>query len=592
MLKSLSMRSNNYYGLVVIGLLALMYAVCSSAMPVPDKSIEGKPQRASPDNSLSFVHAQGRRLVRQGVPLTLRAICFSNYYNYDSREFDLLNSNHHSEKDFERVKTLGFNSIRFAFNGNWYRDNPQHFWAWLDRNVALARKYDLMLVLDLHSPIGGFWLDPTSPKLDFGLWDDPALQQENVDLWQAIAKRYRDEPHIAAYDVLNEPVTNDSTGDKWRLLAERLVAAIREVDDNHLIIIERLYGVNGKYGTKNIPSQFLVKDNNVMYDFHFYEPLEYTHQFASWVARPLTDGGHYPDSAAIVPTGRQRLVSNQRILSETLVPGDSSWRLYQSKPVTVTDPQVVAALPIMVARGNIRGNIQFDNLKVVEYAADGRYLGEVFHEPLNQETIWQWWDWERPVADQPGKHGLSRVENDGSNDDHSLAIALTGDRGIVGWSSEKRWFRVKTGHSYQVIGYMKGQAVEYDTTDAKTRAGFELDFYAPPLDTETKPFLQRDREYLEQKLIEWLKFGVEHNVPMSVMEFGLVRACFEMRGKGGSRWINDMLSLFRKYQLSFAYWNYHGNHMGLYLTDQKTPPGSPNEVLMETLLQELSAWRQ
>ncbi|MEW8318646.1 MAG: hypothetical protein AB2660_13255 [Candidatus Thiodiazotropha sp.] len=65
-----------------------------------------------------------------------------------------------------------------------------------------------------------------------------------------------------------------------------------------------------------------------------------------------------------------------------------------------------------------------------------------------------------------------------------------------------------------------------------------------------------------------------------------------MRGKGGSRWINDMLSLFRKYQLSFAYWNYHGNHMGLYLTDQKTPPGSPNEVLMETLLQELSAWRQ
>ena len=33
--------------------------------------------------------------------------------------------------DFARVRELGFNSIRFAFNGNWHRDDPRAFWRWL-----------------------------------------------------------------------------------------------------------------------------------------------------------------------------------------------------------------------------------------------------------------------------------------------------------------------------------------------------------------------------------------------------------------------------------------------------------------------------
>ena len=92
---------------------------------------------------------------------------FSNHYHRDQDGAELLSSQHHSETDFERAKAIGFNSIRFAFDGDWYVDSPDVFFEWLDQNVAWARQHDLRLILDLHTPIGGFWLDPTSDDGQF-----------------------------------------------------------------------------------------------------------------------------------------------------------------------------------------------------------------------------------------------------------------------------------------------------------------------------------------------------------------------------------------------------------------------------------------
>ena len=156
----------------------------------------------------------------------------------------------------------------------------------MDQNVAWARQHDMRLILDLHTPIGGFWLDPTSDEVSFDIWSDPQLQQQNADLWREIAARYKDEPAIAAYDLLNEPVTTDATGNSGKQLARQLVAAVRSEDRNHLLVVSGLYGVNGRYGTAGIDQHFLVDDNNVVYDFHFYEPIKYTHQYASWIEGP------------------------------------------------------------------------------------------------------------------------------------------------------------------------------------------------------------------------------------------------------------------------------------------------------------------
>ena len=114
--------------------------------------------------------------------------------------------------------------------------------------MAWARQHGLRLVLDLHTPIGGFWLDPTSDQVSFDIWSDPALQQQNPDLWRVIAARYAADPTIAAYDLLNEPVTVDADRQQWKELsppARRRGA----VEANHLLVVGGIYGVDGRYGS-------------------------------------------------------------------------------------------------------------------------------------------------------------------------------------------------------------------------------------------------------------------------------------------------------------------------------------------------------
>ena len=87
-------------------------------------------------------------------------------------------------------------------------------------------------------------------------------------------------------------------------------------------------------------------------------------------------------------------------------------------------------------------------------------------------------------------------------------------------------------------------------------------------------------------MAQHLRFGADHDVPMSVMEFGAVRQVFEMEGKGGERWVGDMLDLLAENDLSFAYWEYHDSAMGIYL-NKNGAPSQPNAALLEVLRREL-----
>ena len=252
--------------LLVIPLLVIAGCTLGGNRDRDDGSANGKAPAG-------FVEAAGRGLVIDGEPARLKAVNFSNSYHQKLDGSELMNSLHHSEADFARAKEMGFNSIRFAFDGDWYVDSPKVFWQWLDQNVAWARQHDMRLILDLHIPIGGFWLDPTSDAVSFEIWSNPALRQQNADLWRVIAARYKDEPAIAAYDLLNEPVTTDATGEQWQQLARQLVDAIRTVDKNHLLVVGGLYGTMGRYGTDGIDPHFLVEDDNILYDFHFFRLL-------------------------------------------------------------------------------------------------------------------------------------------------------------------------------------------------------------------------------------------------------------------------------------------------------------------------------
>jgi endoglucanase len=188
-----------------------------------------------------FVHAAGKVLVDdQGRKLVPRGLAITNeVWTRRTVPAELP-----AEEDYRRSAELGANAIRFYLSYRWFEDDAKPYtydergFAWLSRNLAWAKAHGIRLLLNLHVPQGGF----QSAGEGRALWNDPENQRRFVALWREIARRYRDEPAVLGYDLLNEPVVKRSIV-QWEELARSTVAAIRAEDPRHLIAIERVNGV-------------------------------------------------------------------------------------------------------------------------------------------------------------------------------------------------------------------------------------------------------------------------------------------------------------------------------------------------------------
>jgi aryl-phospho-beta-D-glucosidase BglC (GH1 family) len=66
----------------------------------------------------------------------------------------------------------------------------------------------MYLILDLHAAPGGQGNDLNIADRDStkpSLWQSEANRTKTIELWRTLAERYKDEPNIGAYDILNEP---------------------------------------------------------------------------------------------------------------------------------------------------------------------------------------------------------------------------------------------------------------------------------------------------------------------------------------------------------------------------------------------------
>ncbi len=167
--------------------------------------------------------------------------------------YEAWRANHTNEDDIEAMHQAGFNSVRLPMHYNLYtlpiEAEPvagQHTWletgfTLTDSLIAWCKARDMYVVLDLHAAPGGQGndegisdRDPDKPNL----WESQANQDKTVALWARLAERYKDEPTVGAYDLINEVNYNLPSGTALRNLYGRITDAIRAVDQNHLIFIE------------------------------------------------------------------------------------------------------------------------------------------------------------------------------------------------------------------------------------------------------------------------------------------------------------------------------------------------------------------
>lgn len=133
--------------------------------------------------------------------------------------------------------------------------------------IDLGLKYNMAVVFapGIMDPEGKISLDDFFGNAEF--------RKAYISFWKDVAKRYADNPGVVVYDLMNEP-HGEVAKTEWSGYAKELTAAIREVDKTHTIMVEPQ-----EWGwAHGFPLLEPTGDANTVYSFHFYGPMDFTHQ--------------------------------------------------------------------------------------------------------------------------------------------------------------------------------------------------------------------------------------------------------------------------------------------------------------------------
>jgi len=207
--------------------------------------------------------------------------------------------------DIALIKSMGFDHVRLSVNPQPIMDAGRRgataeYFGYLDTAMKMILDAGLAVELDMH------------PDSDFKarLQEDDFVERF-ADFWRTVARHYSswDQDRVF-FEILNEPEMRDPY--RWYGVEAKLATAIRQGAPGHTIIAA------GARWDDDDDMVFLepLRDPNVIYVFHFYEPHIFTHQGATWGAFywHWVKGLHYPSSpenaaqvAAAVPEAPERL---------------------------------------------------------------------------------------------------------------------------------------------------------------------------------------------------------------------------------------------------------------------------------------------
>lgn len=144
----------------------------------------------------------------------------------------------------------------------------------LDAALPLLQARNLKAVFILYAPPGGF--QTRSGPSHYAMFSDPALQTDFINMWKTIINRYKGNPTIAGFDIVNEPALNKNIpangAMNWNDLLLATIKEIRALDSNSTLYVKPLYGDPNKLS--NLP---VLSDSKVVYVYNSYFFNSYQH---------------------------------------------------------------------------------------------------------------------------------------------------------------------------------------------------------------------------------------------------------------------------------------------------------------------------
>jgi len=199
------------------------------------------------------------------------------------------------QTDVARIRELGANCVRIPFNYRLLEEsqpNGKSGLNYLETVVGWFAAEQLYVILDMHAVPGSQnkdWHSDSDGIAHF--YENKMYPDYFVDLWKELSGTFKDNPWVAGYDIMNEPVTANTDLVKDAYL--RVISAIRENKDNHIIFLE------GNNWAREVEFLRDCIQANVAYSIHFYEPTKFSFQEDRNSTYPGTIDGKQWDRQAI-----------------------------------------------------------------------------------------------------------------------------------------------------------------------------------------------------------------------------------------------------------------------------------------------------
>jgi GH18 family chitinase/aryl-phospho-beta-D-glucosidase BglC (GH1 family) len=376
-------------------------------------------------NGPGFLHASGKNIVNTSGNFIIKAINIGNYMVQEGYMLNLNGSEHIFKQkiadivgtanrdqfytsyyqnyivkaDIDSIAKWGFNSIRLPMHYDLFTPLgqpgvylPEGFMI-VDSILSWCKANNLYLILDLHAAPGGensgdiSDYDSTQPSL----WQSQANMDQTVQLWATLAARYANEEHIGGYDLLNETDWTLPNNTLLMQLMQNMTAAIRQVDNNHILSVEGNNYANDYTGLTP------AWDNNMAYSFHKYwnDNIESSLNFAFAVR----DGQNVPIWMGEFGENSNNWIANAVTLMNQNGIGWAIWPYKKMSSVSsissFQQPSNWSALADYVNGGALPSqatgmailNELLENIKVKNCAINKGYLYALFRQPGNTNTI-------------------------------------------------------------------------------------------------------------------------------------------------------------------------------------------------------------
>lgn len=231
--------------------------------------------------------------VKKTMPFTKGlnlAVWLEANYTPDGKVAALSDSNRlrFGKQDFEDIKSLGVEIVRIPVHFQAFSSGSPDYivndWIWdaLDKAVEWCTELKMYMIIDYHNNCQGS--SKTSPDIEKIL----------LKIWPQVAQRYKDSGEYVLYEIHNEPhmrsgnIENDVA--KWAKIQGNVLKAIRETDKTHTVIV----GAENWNSVTELLKLPDYKDQNIIYNFHDYSPMLFTHQGTVWTDYKCVKGVPFP----------------------------------------------------------------------------------------------------------------------------------------------------------------------------------------------------------------------------------------------------------------------------------------------------------